>query len=213
MSSNNSSDNNSDNGKVREKKNDIVIVGYHPKYADDFAALNYQWITQFFVIEPEDRAALDHPEAYAIDNGGEIFFLLDRSSGGETVIGTAALVPKRVPKKVPKRAPKKVPKKTWKEAPQQAVAQTAETIEVYELAKMAVSPNRQGEGLGQLLLQHCIEFARQRMGKRIILTTNDILKPALAVYHKLGFKDLPVNPDERYERGNLAMVLDLAEKN
>ena len=195
----------SDNGKVREKNNNIVIVGYHPKYADDFAALNYQWITQFFVIEPEDRAALDHPEAYAIDNGGEIFFLLDRSSGGETVIGTAALVPKRVPKKVPK--------KTWKEAPQQAVAQTAETIEVYELAKMAVSPNRQGEGLGQLLLQHCIEFARQRMGKRIILTTNDILKPALAVYHKLGFKDLPVNPDERYERGNLAMVLDLAEKN
>ena len=191
----------SDNGKVREKNNNIVIVGYHPKYADDFAALNYQWITEFFVIEPEDRAALDHPEAYAIDNGGEIFFLLDRSSGGETVIGTAALVPK------------KVPKKTWEEAPQQAVAQTAETIEVYELAKMAVSPNRQGEGLGQLLLQHCIEFARQRRGNRIILTTNDILKPALAVYHKLGFKDLPVNPDERYERGNLAMVLDLAEQN
>jgi GNAT superfamily N-acetyltransferase len=195
----------SDNGKVREKNNNIVIVGYHPKYADDFAALNYQWITEFFVIEPEDRAALDHPEAYAIDNGGEIFFLLDRSSGGETVIGTAALVPKKVPKKALK--------KTWKEAPQQAVAQTAEAIEVYELAKMAVSPNRQGEGLGQLLLQHCIEFARQRKGKRMILTTNDILKPALAVYHKLGFRDLPVNPDERYERGNLAMVLDLAEQN
>jgi len=195
----------SDNGKVREKNNNIVIVGYHPKYADDFAALNYQWITEFFVIEPEDRAALDHPEAYAIDNGGEIFFLLDRSSGGEMVIGTAALVPKKVPKKALK--------KTWEEAPQQAVEQTAETIEVYELAKMAVSPNRQGEGLGQLLLQHCIEFARQRRGNRIILTTNDILKPALAVYHKLGFKDLPVNPDERYERGNLAMVLDLAEQN
>lgn len=195
----------SDNGKVREKNNNIVIVGYHPKYADDFAALNYQWITEFFVIEPEDRAALDHPEAYAIDNGGEIFFLLDRSSGGEMVIGTAALVPKKVPKKALK--------KTWEEAPQQAVAQTAETIEVYELAKMAVSPNRQGEGLGQLLLQHCIEFARQRRGNRIILTTNDILKPALAVYHKLGFRDLPVNPDERYERGNLAMVLDLAEQN
>ena len=88
-----------------------------------------------------------------------------------TVIGTAALVPKKVPKKALK--------KTWKEAPQQAVAQTAEAIEVYELAKMAVSPNRQGEGLGQLLLQHCIEFARQRQGKRMILTTNDILKPAL----------------------------------
>jgi GNAT superfamily N-acetyltransferase len=180
---------------------DIVIVGYQAKYAGDFAALNYQWITEFFVIEAEDRAALDHPEAYAIDNGGEIFFLLDRANGGEQVIGTAAMVPK------------KGIKKKWKEEPQQAVAQAAKAIEVYELAKMAILPNRQGEGLGQLLLQHCIEFAFQRQGKQIILTTNDVLKPALAVYHKLGFKDLPMNPDDRYERGNLAMVLDLGEQN
>jgi GNAT superfamily N-acetyltransferase len=180
---------------------DIVIVGYQAKYAGDFAALNYQWITEFFVIEAEDRAALDHPEAYAIDNGGEIFFLLDCANGGEQVIGTAAMVPKRGAKK------------KWKEEPQQAVAQSAKAIEVYELAKMAILPNRQGEGLGQLLLQHCIEFAFQRQGKQIILTTNDVLKPALAVYHKLGFKDLPMNPDDRYERGNLAMVLDLGEQN
>ena len=180
---------------------DIVIVGYQAKYAGDFAALNYQWITEFFVIEAEDRAALDHPEAYAIDNGGEIFFLLDCANGGEQVIGTAAMVPK------------KGTKKKWKEEPQQAVAQAAKAIEVYELAKMAILPNRQGEGLGQLLLQHCIEFAFQRQGKQIILTTNDVLKPALAVYHKLGFKDLPMNPDDRYERGNLAMVLDLGEQN
>ena len=180
---------------------DIVIVGYQAKYAGDFAALNYQWITEFFVIEAEDRAALDHPEAYAIDNGGEILFLLDCANGGEQVIGTAAMVPK------------KGIKKKWKEEPQQAVAQAAKAIEVYELAKMAILPNRQGEGLGQLLLQHCIEFAFQRQGKQIILTTNDVLKPALAVYHKLGFKDLPMNPDDRYERGNLAMVLDLGEQN
>ena len=109
--------------------------------------------------------------------------------------------------------PKKGPKQKWKEEPQQAVAQSAKAIEVYELAKMAILPNRQGEGLGQLLLQHCIEFAFQRQGKQIILTTNDVLKPALAVYHKLGFKDLPMNPDDRYERGNLAMVLDLGEQN
>jgi GNAT superfamily N-acetyltransferase len=180
---------------------DIVIVGYQAKYAGDFAALNYQWITEFFVIEAEDRAALDHPEAYAIDNGGEIFFLIDCANGGEQVIGTAAMVPK------------KGAKKKWKEEPQQAVAQSDKAIEVYELAKMAILPNRQGEGLGQLLLQHCIEFAFQRQGKQIILTTNDVLKPALAVYHKLGFKDLPMNPDDRYERGNLAMVLDLGEQN
>jgi len=74
---------------------------------------------------------------------------------------------------------------------------------------MAVLPSRQGEGLGKRLLEHCIDFARERGGKQIVLTTNDILKPALAVYHRLGFVDLPVNPDERYARGNLAMTLDL----
>lgn len=176
---------------VQKNKSDIVIVGYQAKYASYFAALNYQWITQFFAIEAEDRAALDHPEAYAIDNGGEIFFILDQTNGGEEVIGTAAMVPKEVPKKAP---------------------QAAGAIKVYELAKMAVLPSRQGEGLGQMLLKHCIDFAHQRHGKQIILTTNDMLKPALTVYHKLGFKDLPVNPDSRYERGNLAMVLDLRDE-
>ena len=171
---------------------DIEIVGYQRKYASDFARLNYQWITQFFLIEPEDNAALDHPEAYAIDKGGEIFFILDHSSGGEEVIGTAAMVPKG-----------------------DAVQATADSgtdnprFQVYELAKMAVLPSRQGEGLGKRLLEHCIDFARERGGKQIVLTTNDILKPALAVYHRLGFVDLPVNPDERYARGNLAMTLDL----
>ena len=186
------------------KNNDIVIVGYHAKYAGDFAALNYQWIREFFVIEPEDRAALDHPEAYAIENGGEIFFVLECSNGREEVVGTAAMVPKKVPEKVRNDVPKLVLEKGIKTPEQSDVA-----IEVYELAKMAVLPNRQGEGLGQLLLQHCIDFARLRKGKQIILTTNDVLKPALAVYHKLGFRDLLVNPDDRYERGNLAMVLDL----
>tara|TARA_B100000768_G_scaffold181993_2_gene208160 strand:- start:3824 stop:4417 length:594 start_codon:yes stop_codon:yes gene_type:complete len=195
---------NPDNGTGLNKNNDIVIVGYHAKYAGDFAALNYQWIKEFFVIEPEDRAALDHPEAYAIENGGEIFFVLDCSNGREEVVGTAAMVPKKVPEKVRNDVPKMVREKGIK-TPEQSDG----TIEVYELAKMAVLPIRQGEGLGQLLLQHCIDFAQLRKGKQIILTTNDVLKPALAVYHKLGFRDLLVNPDDRYDRGNLAMVLDI----
>ena len=58
------------------------ITGYSPAYAADFARLNYQWIEQYFRIEDEDRTALDHPEAYAIEPGGEIFFLLI----GETIM-------------------------------------------------------------------------------------------------------------------------------
>ena len=79
----------------------------------------------------------------------------------------------------------------------------------FELAKMAVQPDRQGQGIGRLLLEQCVQFARQRGATRIILTTNDILKPALQVYYNAGFEDLPINPDNRYVRGNLAMQLIL----
>jgi GNAT superfamily N-acetyltransferase len=174
---------------------DLEIVGYKRKFAGDFAVLNYQWIEEFFAVEAEDRAALDFPERYAIDRGGQIFFILDCSGGAEKVIGTAAMVPKKHAVKSTATSPHKFP--------------ISDPVEVFELAKMAVSPQRQGEGLGKWLLQHCIAYAVERGAKQVILTTNDVLKPALAVYHGLGFVDLPVNPDERYERGNLAMTLDL----
>ncbi len=64
------------------------VVGYHPEYAADFARLNYQWIETYFAVEPEDRLALDNPQAYAIDRGGEIFFVLT----GAQVVGTVALL-------------------------------------------------------------------------------------------------------------------------
>jgi GNAT superfamily N-acetyltransferase len=79
----------------------------------------------------------------------------------------------------------------------------------FELAKMAVHPDNQGQGIGRLLLEHCILFARDRCAKRITLTTNDMLKPALKIYHNAGFEDLPTNLDSRYARGNLAMQLVL----
>lgn len=78
-----------------------------------------------------------------------------------------------------------------------------------ELAKMAVHPENQGQGIGRVLLERCIRYAREQRLKRIVLTTNDMLKPALKIYHNAGFVDLPANPDTRYARGNLAMQLIL----
>lgn len=154
------------------------IVGFDRRYAEAFARLNYQWIEQYFAVEPEDRRALDHPFEYAIAPGGEIFFALL----GSQVVGCVAMVPKS--------------------------ADATAGVE-FELAKMAVQPAHQGQGIGRLLLEQCIEYARQRCATRIVLTTNDILKPALQVYHNAGFEDLPINPDSRYVRGNLAMQLIL----
>jgi len=157
----------------------IRIVGYDRAYVLDFAELNYQWIEKYFHIEDEDRAALDHPEAYAIDPGGEIFFVLL----GDEVIGTAALVPKVFDK-------------------QGGVIR-------FELAKMAVSPARQGQGIGKRLLAHAIAYAKHQGAQQVELSTNDILAPALEVYRDAGFIAQAAAKDERYERSNMFMVLDL----
>ena len=76
----------------------------------------------------------------------------------------------------------------------------------FELAKMAVSPAAQGLGIGLLLGQACIERARALGAKRVYLESNTRLKPALSLYHKLGFRKV-VGPPSPYERADIQMDL------
>jgi putative acetyltransferase len=72
---------------------------------------------------------------------------------------------------------------------------------VYELSKMAVSPKRQGAGAGLLLARHLINEA-QRLGcKMLFLESNQKLTPALNLYKKLGFVEVPVN-DSPFSRAD-----------
>ena len=68
----------------------VELVTFQTQFAKAFAELNYQWIEHYFTVEEEDRLALDHPVEYALNPGGEIFFVLE---DGEPV-GTVAMVPK-----------------------------------------------------------------------------------------------------------------------
>ena len=63
----------------------------------------------------------------------------------------------------------------------------------FELAKMAVRPDIKRQGLGQQLLD-VVQYAKEQGASRVVLTTNDILTPALKVYHKAGFVNLPRQP-------------------
>jgi GNAT superfamily N-acetyltransferase len=81
--------------------------------------------------------------------------------------------------------------------------------DVFELAKMSVTKNFQGKGVGKLLLKRCIQFAQERNANEIFLLTNDILKPALNLYLSCGFVIKNKYDDERYERGNTKMHLIL----
>jgi GNAT superfamily N-acetyltransferase len=80
---------------------------------------------------------------------------------------------------------------------------------VFELAKMSVDRAFQGKGVGRLLIEASIEFARKKAGTEIFLITNNKLIPALNLYKSSGFNlDLDYD-DNRYERGNTKMKLDL----
>ena len=78
----------------------------------------------------------------------------------------------------------------------------------FELAKMAVSPSAKGKGIGWLLGQACIGKARALGAQRVYLESNTKLKPAISLYHKLGFHKV-AGPPSPYERCNIQMELRL----
>lgn len=80
----------------------------------------------------------------------------------------------------------------------------------FEMAKMAVSPKAQGKNIGWLLGNAVIEKMRSLGGKKLYLESNTILKPAINLYHKLGFKKAPVRITP-YERSNIQMELVLKD--
>jgi len=76
----------------------------------------------------------------------------------------------------------------------------------YELAKMAVSPLAQGKSIGWLLGQAIIAEAKKLGAAKIYLESNTLLKPAINLYHKLGFNKV-AGRTTPYERCNIQMEL------
>jgi len=78
----------------------------------------------------------------------------------------------------------------------------------YELAKMAVSPEAQGKNIGWLLAQAIINTAKELGASKLYLESNTALKPAINLYHKLGFKKI-IGRSTPYSRCNIQMELVL----
>jgi N-acetylglutamate synthase-like GNAT family acetyltransferase len=78
---------------------------------------------------------------------------------------------------------------------------------VYEFTKMAVDEKYRGLKIGKALALAAIEKARAMGARKIILYSNTILANAIALYRKLGFKEVPV--DSVYERSDTKMELPL----
>lgn len=81
----------------------------------------------------------------------------------------------------------------------------------FELAKLAVSPRAQGYGIGYRLCRAVVERARERGGRTLFLESNRLLKPAIHLYRKLGFREL-AEQHPAYARGDIQMELELTPR-
>lgn len=79
-----------------------------------------------------------------------------------------------------------------------------------ELSKMAVDKPYRGRGAGTKLCQAAIHKAREMGAPKLILYSQTQLPAAVAIYRKLGFREVPLDANDfSYERANIKMELEL----
>ena len=79
---------------------------------------------------------------------------------------------------------------------------------VYEVAKMAVSAESRGRGIGRKVLEATVAQARAMGATLLKLETNSKLTNAVHLYESIGFRHLPPEPSP-YSRANVFMEMAL----
>ena len=79
----------------------------------------------------------------------------------------------------------------------------------FELAKLSVDPAVRGHGLGRMLSEAVISFARQTGAHEVVLTSNSALITAIKLYESLGFRYNTRPPNIQYKTANIFMTLKL----
>ena len=79
----------------------------------------------------------------------------------------------------------------------------------FELSKMAISPRFRGQKIGEKLMEFCINFKKKQKWDSITLYSHRKLVPAINLYMKFGFIEIPVEENSHYERANIKMILKL----
>jgi putative acetyltransferase len=80
---------------------------------------------------------------------------------------------------------------------------------LYEVSKMAVSPQLRGLGIGRKLLQHAVTQARIIGARSLFLASNARLENAVHLYESIGFRHVPPEslPANAYSRANVFMEM------
>ena len=84
-----------------------------------------------------------------------------------------------------------------------------ENDEEYELVKMAVDPAHRGRGISKLLLDRCLQEAKDRKAKKVFLFSSSKLSIALKLYEQYGFRHTPI-VNSPFETADVKMELSLS---
>ncbi len=78
----------------------------------------------------------------------------------------------------------------------------------FEFTKMAVDEAFQRRGIAEMLSYASLKKAKELGATTVILYTNSMLKPAITLYEKIGFRHIHVEPGT-YKRADVKMVIEL----
>lgn len=76
---------------------------------------------------------------------------------------------------------------------------------MYELARMAVDPDHQGKGYGDVLMETTVAKLDDLGARKVRLLSNTTLKSAIALYRKHGFETVSTEPHPVYQRCDIVM--------
>ncbi|HKX83665.1 MAG TPA: GNAT family N-acetyltransferase [Pyrinomonadaceae bacterium] len=82
-----------------------------------------------------------------------------------------------------------------------------------ELTKMAVAPDARGLGVGDLLMAASVDYAKDSGAKTVWLESHTKLSPAISLYRKHGFVEVPGDPNSLYARADIRMELAIQHSN
>jgi GNAT superfamily N-acetyltransferase len=83
------------------------------------------------------------------------------------------------------------------------------TEHTYEFAKMGVHQDFRRKGIAEALSKAAFEKAKELNANNIVLFSNTKLEPAIQLYRKLGFREVPLGDLSEYKRSNIKMELVL----
>ena len=79
---------------------------------------------------------------------------------------------------------------------------------IYEFTKMAVDENYRRMGIAEKLSYASFKRASELGATQVFLFSNSILKPAITLYEKLGFRHVPLG-EVKYKRSDVKMSIDI----